>query len=460
MAQKSKGKVIQMLSPENYIRQKARTLPVHECLVNTNWEKSKIANLVIARKHTNGNITAGIYLVDLACLGVKDTFWFFNITESEYRENLEHFMDMEGGFDKIDYTLAHNIVHAGLEFADDYEFKPHKDFTRLTQYILDEDTDNIPLIEIECGIDGLPAYMQGPLHTDAQSRQVVAHLERVAGPGNYYLMNEDGMVTNSEEDEFDEEEDLYADMSLEDKRNAFIGYHKRINNLSNDEAQDFFMLTQSIIDDVIDLDKCEEHMDAFDEELRVFEFDDDTIPDELLGVEPGGVALPIKVKNQFLDLLELSTDLIKNKKQVKAFKQYPGVEAASAYLDLIIAEMEESKAYDTLLKAAAEKYPHYALIQMRWAETKIEAEISGAAENSSYTYNYFFQGRDFIHSIEFFSYLHLRTLVLAHEGNLEKLEAWKEVLSDYRTDEMGVPLLISLVVMFQIGLVADRLKIE
>ncbi len=31
MAKANKGKVIQMLSPENYIRKKANTLPIFEC---------------------------------------------------------------------------------------------------------------------------------------------------------------------------------------------------------------------------------------------------------------------------------------------------------------------------------------------------------------------------------------------------------------------------------------------
>ncbi len=194
MAKKSQGKVVQMLSPENYIRKKARSLPIFECVVNTNWEESQIANMVVARQHSNGNITAGIYLVDLACLGVKDTVWFFNIPVSEYRKNLESFMNMESGVEKIDYVLAHNIVHAGLEFAHEYEFKPHKDFTSLTQYILDEDTDDIPLIEIECGVDGLPAFMQGPLIADREAQKIIAHLDRVAGLGHYYLIDEKGLI--------------------------------------------------------------------------------------------------------------------------------------------------------------------------------------------------------------------------------------------------------------------------
>jgi hypothetical protein len=201
MAKKSKGKVIQMLSPENYIRQKARTLPLYECWVNAGWNESKMASLVVARKHITGNITYGVFLVDLACLGVKDSFWHFNTPEAEYRKELDRLTRSNEGIEKIDYLLAHNIVYAGIEFAQEYEFKPHKNFTSVTQFILEEDKKDIPLIEIECGIDGLPTYMQGPLDSDAKARQIVAQLERTAGKGNYYLMNGEGDILNKEEDE-------------------------------------------------------------------------------------------------------------------------------------------------------------------------------------------------------------------------------------------------------------------
>ena len=60
MAQKNTGKVIQMLSPENYIRKKARSLPVYECLVNTDWKEQGVAHVMIARNHSNTNITTWI----------------------------------------------------------------------------------------------------------------------------------------------------------------------------------------------------------------------------------------------------------------------------------------------------------------------------------------------------------------------------------------------------------------
>ncbi len=85
---KGKGKAAQLLSPENYIRKKARTLPIRECLINSSWEDSQMANIYVVRNHVNGNVTVGLFLVDLLCLGIKDTFFLFNTPPSIFLEEL------------------------------------------------------------------------------------------------------------------------------------------------------------------------------------------------------------------------------------------------------------------------------------------------------------------------------------------------------------------------------------
>lgn len=219
MAKNNKGKVVQMLSPENYIRQKARTLPMYECLVNSDWEESGLGNLIVARRHITGNITAGMYLVDLKCLGVKNAAYWFNLYENEYLEIIvkaRHSMELI----KISYTLAHNMVYAGIEFAEEFGFKPHKDFN-VAKFILEEDTEAIELMEIECGIDGKPAYIRGPLDTDSKAAQVIAQLEKTAGPGNYTL------IENIEDwdDVEDDVEDESADTTFQ--------FKVQLNNIKN-----------------------------------------------------------------------------------------------------------------------------------------------------------------------------------------------------------------------------------
>jgi len=136
MAKNTGGKVIQMLSPENYIRKKARSLPIQECTINSSWEETNLAQISIARIHTNGNITCCFYLIDLLCLGVKDTHYIFNRSLLEYQEQMAA-VDEKMPVQHVKYALVHNIILAGIEFAEEYGFKPHKDYTSITQFMLE-----------------------------------------------------------------------------------------------------------------------------------------------------------------------------------------------------------------------------------------------------------------------------------------------------------------------------------
>ena len=216
MAKKNTGKVIQMLTPENYIRIKSRTLPIYDCLINSDWEDAKMASVLISRQHTNGNITYCFYIVDLLCLGVKFSQFDFNIPMSGYLEKLEGFKeDVE--LELVDYALAHNIIHAGLEFSELYDFKPYKEFTSVTQYFLEEDNDDIELMEFECGDeDGQPVYVYNKL-VDSLSdiKRVIAQLERKVGTGNYSVIDSDEEEDEDDTDDVDDEDDEDLDRPID-----------------------------------------------------------------------------------------------------------------------------------------------------------------------------------------------------------------------------------------------------
>lgn len=76
------------LSPENYIKTRASTLPLDQCFVNVEWKETGMANIIVTRKHTNGNLTFGVYFVDMYALGTKNTFFNFNQPQSVMNEIL------------------------------------------------------------------------------------------------------------------------------------------------------------------------------------------------------------------------------------------------------------------------------------------------------------------------------------------------------------------------------------
>ncbi|HLF33428.1 MAG TPA: hypothetical protein VI583_04295, partial [Cyclobacteriaceae bacterium] len=153
-AQQSSGPV----SPKKYILTRARSLPISACYINRNWKDSHMAEMIIVRKHKNANVTAGFYLVDLLAHGVKDTHFVFNEPEPVFNENVKGTFP-EGYLEKTSYALAHNIIYGAVEFAADHGYKAHKDFS-LTRHILEDDTDEIELIDIEFGIKGQPSFLR------------------------------------------------------------------------------------------------------------------------------------------------------------------------------------------------------------------------------------------------------------------------------------------------------------
>ncbi len=189
------------LSPKQYIQSKARTLPIYKCFINKDWEEGKLAQIIIMRRHVNGNITAGVYLIDLLCLGVKDTLYFFNEPEAEMQERFGD--DFDKMFEQAEYNLLHNIIFAGHDFAMDFDIKPHPEFA-VTKFILEEDNDDIELIDIEVGQDDKPHLMVAQA---GQFSDALAKLKKNAGEGNYYYtIAADFEDEEDEEDSFEDEE--------------------------------------------------------------------------------------------------------------------------------------------------------------------------------------------------------------------------------------------------------------
>ena len=205
MSKNKKGKVVKLqsnqLSPEKYIKTQARSLPVAECWISEGWQSHGICNIIVARRHKTGNITAGVYLVDLYCLGVKDTTCHFNLDPEGY----EFLKDSCGDLEKCKYVLVHNIIYGAIEFAGDFGFGPDKDF-EIAQFILEEDDENVELMDIEFGHDGKPFYVQGPRDNQAKVNQIKNTLLRTAGKGNF-----DVLECLSGDDDFDVDDDFDED---------------------------------------------------------------------------------------------------------------------------------------------------------------------------------------------------------------------------------------------------------
>lgn len=162
----------------------ARNLPVYECLIDPSWQERGMAQIIISRRQPDGNLIFGVYLVDIFCLGLKDTFCNADFSMWKYKTELcERFYGNEGPVD-CPISLANNIVYGAIEFAAQFGFKPNKDF-KLSQYVLEDKNSVEPCDDVEFGKNGKPFYITGP---DDNVEHVLKQLESTAGAENFDFM--------------------------------------------------------------------------------------------------------------------------------------------------------------------------------------------------------------------------------------------------------------------------------
>ena len=147
------GNGVHALSDEQFVRQRARQLPIGDCYMDNGIEQGGLTNIAVLRKHPQGKVTGAMFLVDTLCLGVKDAVVFVRKDMDELKENFLFFDEYNEDVRKISYEEAHNRIYGAIAFAEEAGIEPCKEFN-LAQYILEEDTDDIPLIEYEYGKDG------------------------------------------------------------------------------------------------------------------------------------------------------------------------------------------------------------------------------------------------------------------------------------------------------------------
>ena len=79
-------------------------------------DEMKLGHVIVTRRHTGGRISMAGYLVDMACLGVKDSFYKMRMEDWEFDEFLDYRRDM---FRECSYEEAHNRVWGSIAYAEE-----------------------------------------------------------------------------------------------------------------------------------------------------------------------------------------------------------------------------------------------------------------------------------------------------------------------------------------------------
>lgn len=156
-------------------------LPLHTCFSGTHWKSQGIANVAVVRAMPLGNFIAGVYLVDMWCLGVKDAFLRINITQGEINEMKKTIGDCCMGLRNLSYEDARSLILGSIKYAASIGFSPHKDW-ELAQHVVEPNRAFED--KFEFGKDGKPFYIAGPYDSDVRDE----YAKRASKAGGYWMI--------------------------------------------------------------------------------------------------------------------------------------------------------------------------------------------------------------------------------------------------------------------------------
>ena len=161
--------------------------PVHEVLLSQGWEQEAvlITILVARRSPTSNKVAAGLFLVDLACLGVKSAQVKLFAGPAEYQAGLRAHALRIQPLAPADFNLAAKIIATGLEYATNLGFKPDPVFAQAQHLLSGADPAACATPVPTGGPEGKPFFVSGP-HDDP--RRIVNQLTRAVGEGNFHYL--------------------------------------------------------------------------------------------------------------------------------------------------------------------------------------------------------------------------------------------------------------------------------
>ncbi len=148
----------QQLSNESplVLVQKSAQYPLSQCTITRHWQQNGLGSVFVVRQLPNSKFLFGVYLVDLLCLGVKNTFFNVNIGPDAIHSMLTL---QEMPIDPINYEDARSIILGSIEFARKHGFEPHPDWNH-TRHLVEPDRPFKH--KFAFGQKGKPIYIQGP----------------------------------------------------------------------------------------------------------------------------------------------------------------------------------------------------------------------------------------------------------------------------------------------------------
>jgi hypothetical protein len=177
--------------------------PLYDCLVAREWQDTmKLTQVLVVRRSPLGQVAAGLFLVDLACLGVKDAFPAVFDSVAEYNQKLRRRTTERQAMIPADLNLAAKIIRESIAYARKLGFAPHQDYAPTSILLGNANPEACDVPVPLGGKNGKPFFCSGPYDNVPR---IMAQLESAVGPGGFDFLI--GIPQKLDWEEEEEEED-------------------------------------------------------------------------------------------------------------------------------------------------------------------------------------------------------------------------------------------------------------
>lgn len=159
--------------------------PIHAVYVGDSVFTLGIGHAIIARKLPDGQIAAGVFLVDVYCLGIKDACLVVK-SEYEFDDGIKTTFDTND-LKPVAPAYARKLIDDSIAYARDLGFEPHPDFRDASVVLGDIDPAECTE-QFTFGHEGKPHYVSGPNHSEITAQRIITHLKNRFGPDGFHYL--------------------------------------------------------------------------------------------------------------------------------------------------------------------------------------------------------------------------------------------------------------------------------
>jgi hypothetical protein len=166
--------------------ERATAAPILHCCTTESLWSGGIAQVLVSRQLTSGQVAFAVFLVDRYCLGVKNAHCDF-AARGWYFDKVYGNLARSSPIVPLTPADARKLVEGAAQYARDLGFAPHPDFATAKFIFGDMAASDR---QFEFGKEGKPFFIAGPHDSPGRCHSIVGILNERCGSGGFdYLVH-------------------------------------------------------------------------------------------------------------------------------------------------------------------------------------------------------------------------------------------------------------------------------